>query len=268
MAVIHMNFTSRSLTTKTDLYVVYPTPTLQDMIQRKDRYDPEKRWPVVYMLHGAGGDGFEWIQRADVEALCCKYGFIAVLPSVELGFYNNTPDGRAYYDYVTKELPAMVESTFHASDRAEDRYIMGYSMGGFGAVKIGWMNPERYHKIASLSGCMDVKGFITAFEGGSIFTIHTALAEWPDIEGGDNDMMALLDKMIRRKAEGKVVPPVYHTIGKQDFIYSFSQEWRKKAQASGLDFIYAEGDGVHDFSYWNTRIDSEIMPFFFGSSDQ
>ena len=177
MAVIHMNFTSRSLTTKTDLYVVYPTPTLQDMIQHKDRYDPEKRWPVVYMLHGAGGDGFEWIQRADVEALCCKYGFIAVLPSVELGFYNNTPDGRAYYDYVTKELPAMVESTFHASDRAEDRYIMGYSMGGFGAVKIGWMNPERYHKIASLSGCMDVKGFITAFEGGSIFTIHTALAE-------------------------------------------------------------------------------------------
>ena len=32
----------------------------------------------------------------------------------------------------------------------------------------------------------------------------------------------------------------------------------------GLDFTYTEGDGVHDFSYWNGRIINEIMPFFFG----
>lgn len=264
MAVMHMNFTSRSLTQKTDLWVVCPTPTLQDMIQRKDRYDREKQWPVVYMLHGAGGDGFEWIQRADIEALCCKYGFIAVLPNAELSFYNDTPDGRAYYKYIVEELPTMIEATFHASDKACDRYIMGYSMGGFGAVRCALLNPDRYNKVASLSGCMDIKGFITAFENNSIFTIHTMLPEWPDIEGGSNDMMDLLDKAEARKKQGLYVPPIYHTIGKQDFIYNFSQEWRKKAQAMDLDFTYTEGDGFHDFGYWNTRIDSEIMPFFFG----
>ena len=265
MAVMHINFTSRSLTQKTDFYVAYPTPTLQDMIQRKDHYDPEKRWPVVYMLHGAGGDGFEWIQRADIEALCCKYGFIAVMPNADLSFYNDTPDGRAYYRYVVEELPTMIEATFHASSKAEDRYIMGYSMGGFGAVRIALNNPERYHKVASLSGCMDIKGFIDAFESGSIFTsIHTALPEWPNLEGSSNDMMVLLDRMAERKRLGEYVPPIYHTIGRQDFIYAYSQEWRKKAESLDLDFTYTEGDGIHDFSYWNTRIDSEIMPFFFG----
>ena len=263
MAVINMDLMSRSLTTRTDLYVVVPTPTLQDMIAGQDRYDPEKRWPVVYMLHGAGGNGFEWIQKADIESLCCRWGFIAVLPSTELGFYNDTPDGRAYCTYVSKELPSMIEATFHASDKMEDRYIMGYSMGGFGAVKIGLMYPDRYNKIASLSGCMDVKGFIEAFERGSIFNIHSSLPDWPDIEGGDNDTLALLQRMAERREKGLRVPPMYHTIGRQDFIYGFSQEWRKRAQELGLELVYTEGEGIHDFSYWGPRIENEIMPFFF-----
>lgn len=43
MSVMHMNFTSRSLTQKMDLWVVYPTPTLQDMIQHKDAYDATRQ---------------------------------------------------------------------------------------------------------------------------------------------------------------------------------------------------------------------------------
>lgn len=264
MAMMHINLTSRSLTAKTDVYVGFPTPTLQDMIQRRDCYDSAKLWPVVYLLHGAGGDGFEWVQRADIEALCCRYGFIAVIPNAELSFYSNTPDGRNYYDFIADELPRFIESTFRASDRAEDRYLMGYSMGGFGAVKIGLLNPERYHKIASLSGCMDAAGFIRAFEGGSIFRLHGNLPGWPEIEGTDNDMLHLLDLAIARRARGERVPALYHTVGKQDFIYSFSQQWRNKAEASGLDFVYTEGEGAHDFDYWNEKITSEVMPFFFG----
>ena len=221
MAIMNINFTSRCLAMKTSVWVAYPTPTLGEMIQRKDKYDPEKRWPVVYMLHGAGGDGFEWIQRADMEQLCCQYGFIAVMPDAALSCYNDTPYGAKYYTYISEELPAMIEATFHASTDARDRYIMGYSMGGFGAVKIGLMNPDRYCKIASLSGCMDIAGFINAFENGSIFTIHTSLSDWPDMKDGDNDMLALLDKAAARKAAGKYVPPMYHTIGKQvSFMHS------------------------------------------------
>ena len=144
MAIMNINFTSRCLAMKTSVWVAYPTPTLGEMMQRKDKYDPEKRWPVAYMLHGAGGDGFEWIQRADMEQLCCQYGFIAVMPDAALSCYNDTPYGAKYYTYISEELPAMIEATFHASTDAKDRYIMGYSLGGFGAVKIGLMNPDRY----------------------------------------------------------------------------------------------------------------------------
>ena len=70
MSVMHMNFTSRSLTQKMDLWVVYPTPTLQDMIQHKDACDATRQWPVVYVLHGAGGDGVGWVQGAGVGGRC------------------------------------------------------------------------------------------------------------------------------------------------------------------------------------------------------
>ena len=53
MAIMNINFTSRCLAMKTSVWVAYPTPTLGEMMQRKDKYDPEKRWPVVYMLHRA-----------------------------------------------------------------------------------------------------------------------------------------------------------------------------------------------------------------------
>ena len=112
MSVMHMNFTSRSLTQKMDLWVVYPTPTLQDMIQHKDAYDATRQWPVVYMLHGAGGDGFEWVQRADVEAWCCKYGFIAVMPSCQLSFYNDTP--QTFYTVREGEFTILMPEDAHA----------------------------------------------------------------------------------------------------------------------------------------------------------
>ena len=108
MAIMNINFTSRCLAMKTSVWVAYPTPTLGEMIQRKDKYDTEKRWPVVYMLHGAGGDGFEWIQRADMEQLCCQYGFIAVMPDAALSCYNDTPYGAKYYTYISEELPAKI----------------------------------------------------------------------------------------------------------------------------------------------------------------
>ena len=86
MAIMNINFTSRCLTMKTSVWVAYPTPTLGEMIQHKDKYDPEKRWPVGYMVRGAGGDGVGWIQRAGMEPLCWQSGVCAVVPAAALGW--------------------------------------------------------------------------------------------------------------------------------------------------------------------------------------
>ena len=62
MAIMNINFTSRCLAMKTSVWVASHTTTLGEMMQRKNKYDPEKRWPAGYMLHGAGGEGLELIK--------------------------------------------------------------------------------------------------------------------------------------------------------------------------------------------------------------
>ena len=69
------------------------------------------------------------------------------------GFYVNAtqaPWSRHYqmYDYVVKELPQLIESTFPVSDK---RAIAGHSMGGHGALTIALLNPERYSSVSAFS---------------------------------------------------------------------------------------------------------------------
>jgi S-formylglutathione hydrolase len=69
------------------------------------------------------------------------------------GFYLNAtqePWSRHYhmYDYITQELPAIIESNFPVSDV---KSISGHSMGGHGAITIGLKNSDQYRSISAFS---------------------------------------------------------------------------------------------------------------------
>ncbi|MBW7462496.1 prolyl oligopeptidase family serine peptidase, partial [Paenibacillus sepulcri] len=59
----------------------------------------------------------------------------------------------------SEELPALARSFFPLSDRREDNFVAGLSMGGYGAFKLALSHPDRYAAAASLSGALDVTGF-------------------------------------------------------------------------------------------------------------
>ena len=88
------------------------------------------------------------------EKLCDKDETVVVMPSVNRSFYNNTPDGMRFWDYISEELPALLPTFFHVSTRREDTFVAGLSMGGFGAFKLALNHPDRYAAAASLSGAL------------------------------------------------------------------------------------------------------------------
>ena len=55
--------------------------------------------------------------------------------------YQNAPLGENFYDFLNEELPEFVENYFPVSDKSEERYIAGLSMGGYGALLHGLTNP-------------------------------------------------------------------------------------------------------------------------------
>lgn len=130
------------------------------------------RLPVVYWLSGLTCTDENFVQKAGAQRVAAELGLVLVAPDTSprgegvpdaadgawdlglgAGFYVNAtqaPWSRHYrmYDYVTEELPALIEGSFPVSER---RAVSGHSMGGHGALVAGLRNPERYASISAFS---------------------------------------------------------------------------------------------------------------------
>ncbi|QID19634.1 S-formylglutathione hydrolase [Nitrogeniibacter mangrovi] len=128
--------------------------------------------PVLYWLSGLTCTDENFMQKAGAQRVAAELGIAIVAPDTSprgedvpddpegaydfglgAGFYVNAtqaPYNRHYhmYDYVTKELPALVEAHFPVTDR---RAISGHSMGGHGALICAFRNPGRYVSVSAFS---------------------------------------------------------------------------------------------------------------------
>ncbi|WP_321447901.1 S-formylglutathione hydrolase [uncultured Cohaesibacter sp.] len=126
--------------------------------------------PVLYWLSGLTCTEQNFITKAGAQRYAAEHGVILVAPDTSprgegvaddeaydlgqgAGFYlNATQEPWAKHfrmeDYITKELPALIEATFPASDK---RSIMGHSMGGHGALTLALRHPGLYLAVSAFS---------------------------------------------------------------------------------------------------------------------
>ena len=119
--------------------------------------DPQARFPVVYLLHGHGGDEFDWLRHgrlADTADRLIRSGavapFIAVMPAGGDSWWIDSAASRAQTALV-HELPSHIEARFRAMPAREGRAVMGLSAGGYGAVMAGLQQADRYAAVAAFS---------------------------------------------------------------------------------------------------------------------
>ena len=77
----------------------------------------------MYLLHGALDDYTMWLRHTNIERYAEAAGIAVVMPSGQNGFYSNALYGLRYFDYITEELPRMIEYTFPVSTDRKDRFI-------------------------------------------------------------------------------------------------------------------------------------------------
>ena len=107
---------------------------------------------MLYLLHGLSDDHTAWLRYTSIERYATARGLAVVMPAVHRSFYADEAHGHAYWHFVSEELPAIVAAFFRLSERREDTFVAGLSMGGYGALKLGLHHPERFAAVASLSG--------------------------------------------------------------------------------------------------------------------
>lgn len=204
--------------------------------------------PVLYLLHGLSDDNTIWERRTCIERMADKAGVAVIMPDGARSFYTNMKYGPRYYDYVSRELPEYVAATFKPlSNDPAKTFICGNSMGGYGALKIAFRNPERYAAVVGLSSVTDIVARIRSRQWA-----QDAVNIWGEdaetsVEGSEDDLFALAEKL----KQAPVRPRIFQICGTEDFLYQDNIRFRDFIQPLGLEYSYFEEPGEHCWEDWN-----------------
>ena len=242
MALIDFNFYSETLGMQSTVYVVMPQQSSKGEIGIANRTKPGK-YKCLYLLHGLSDDHTIWLRRTSIERYASEYGICVVMPCGHRSFYTDMKYGLRYYTYIAKELPGIICEFFNVSDKREDNYIAGLSMGGYGALKIGLRECDHFCAAAGLSSVADIRRKDFAQTEIPIFGENL---EVPN----EDDLFWLAEA----KNSDPNKPRIYMGIGTEDFMYDDNTRLREKFQSLDYDYTYRESPGTHSWALWDEYI--------------
>ena len=141
-------------------------------------YDSEKtrRYPVLYHLHGLGDNersllrfgGWEMVEQLQESRRIGE--FLIVAPDGGRGFYINSRDGsERYEDFFTAEFIPAMERRYHVLGNRAGRGVTGFSMGGYGALRLAFLHPQLFGSVSAHSAALfdDMPADVAESLGGS-----------------------------------------------------------------------------------------------------
>ena len=217
MALLTFNFESQYLNNNHEISVILPDKPRE--VEPAAFYGSGKKYKVLWLLHGTFGDHSDWIRKSNIELYACEKDLIVVMPSGLNANYANWERfsiGYNMYDYFLKELMPLIYGWFPASDKREDNFIAGLSMGGTGTLVYALNHPERFAAAAVLSCCPFQMGFTNDANlddrSRGMVENRGGLAAF---QASYENTWGLVDKL----AGSKDLPRFYFAIGKDDFLY-------------------------------------------------
>lgn len=261
MAYFRIQLYVNALRRKTSFEMVIPNDVHTDGTGGENVQPPTKL-KTLFLYHGYTGCAENQIP----EYLADRYGFAIVMPSVENSFYlNGAATGRQFQTFVGEELVDYVRRTFGLAQGPEETYVMGMSMGGFGALHTALAYPETFGKVGAMASALIVHEIARMKEGD-----HTGFANYAyyrecfgdlrHVEESDNNPETLVKKL---RAAGKKLPEIYMCCGTEDFLLENNRAFSAFLRTQGVEHIYREGPGAHTQAFWDDNV-GKIISWMFG----
>ena len=183
------------------------------------------------------------------------------MPSGDNMFYVDQESSHNYYgELIGKELVEITRKMFPLSDKREDTFIAGLSMGGYGAIRNGLKYHDTFGYIAGLSSAMLIDGLEERTNDTPLFIERRDFAEsffgdLSKVKNSDKDPKWLVTKLLEKQAE---LPKMYLACGIEDSLVEPNRKFRDWLLSSGVDVTYEEGPGSHEWDFWNRYIKKVI----------
>lgn len=258
MAFLQVQFFSEALCVASTVNVILPEPSQGIGMGKSDSAEPAK---VLYLLHGYSDDHSIWMRRTSVERYAARHNLAVIMPAVNHSFYTNEVQGERYWDYVSDELPRAMQRFFYISDKPEDTFVAGLSMGGYGAMKLALTYPERFAAAASFSGAVDLVADMLDKPAPRKAEFKRIFGPLNKVPGSKHDLFHLLEK----NADAPHKPRLYVSCGTADFLYGGHLRFVPALKANGWDVTsYEKPDATHEWGFWDEEI-KKFIPWAMGN---
>lgn len=260
MGVFQVDFYSKALAKTTNFTAIIPNDVPPEILAGNECY--QRRTKVLCLLHGYSGASKDWLFGSPVQEMSGKYNLAMIMPSGDNSFYlDGKGTGKAYGQFVGQELVDYVRRTFGLSERKEDTFIGGFSMGGFGAIHTGLAYPNNFGKIMALSSALiihNVAGMKEDFKDAIADYDYYAsvFGNLNKLESTENNPEVLIHKL---KEQQKELPPIYMACGTEDFLLEENRAFHEFLKKESYPVQYIESPGVHNWAFWNQYLEPSIQ---------
>lgn len=251
--VLSVNLSSAATVDTVEVFSKAMGKNIKTVTILPDNYDAETALPVLYLLHGYGGDYKNWVNRVpEIKDLADRYSMIIVCPDGGHGswYWDSEVDESFQYEtFVAKELVAWVDGEFKTHKERAARAITGLSMGGHGALYLAMKHQDVFGAGGSMSGGVDIRPFPKNWdmakrlgsyaENPDRWEKHTVINQTHLLTPGSLEL--LID------------------CGTEDFFYQVNEALHDKLLARNIPHTYIVRPGTHNWDYWKDAIHYQVL---------
>lgn len=233
--------------------------------------DGDRRYPIVYLLHGFSDDYTAWRDRGQMQMVADELiesgeaaPMVIVMPNAGgpdimnvWNGYLNMP-GWAYEDFFFTELLPTFEQRYRAIGDKAHRAIMGLSMGGGGSTMYAQRHPELFSACYAMSAWLSFDGDSDYPKGSRPCLLQEAVRE--------HSALRFVENADPSTSSGQAVLQQLRTVrwffdcGDDDFLFDQSVRIHQLMRDRNIKDELRIRNGVHNWEYWHRAIRT-ALPF-------
>lgn len=243
--IIHKKIYSPKMNKEIETVII--TPKFKDGVTYK----------TIYILHGYSGNPDRTYKQdiPDLVTKSQKYKTIYVLPNGNFNsWYVDSPVDKSsqYQTFIGKELVDYIDANYPTMKDRKARGILGWSMGGYGALNIGIFYSDTFGIVGSSCGALDFNRFGENFHN---YQVDRVLGDF----GSLSKEYFTFDKT-KKMAQANQFYIV--DCGTEDTqMIDMNRDFHQLLMNEKIEHLYIESLGGHDPKYWNKSLDNQLALF-------
>jgi enterochelin esterase-like enzyme len=222
---------------------------------------PEKKYPVLYLLHGLGGNNNSWIEGGQLQDIADRVfdvgnagEMVIVVPDagrVKDGYFD--VEGWLYETFFFEEFVPFIEKNYRIIADKQHRAIAGFSMGGGGATAYAQKHSELFSSVYAMSALM------TLPKQDRVPVMAPEMAE-PGQSVLANDCVAYVAFTDEATLEKLRTVRWFVDCGDDDFLLDVNISFYREMQNAKIPCELRVRDGNHNWDYWHAALKMSL-PF-------